>query len=193
MPYIQKRLYYLFTAYGAEYYTPEQVILQDTTGIYKNCYEECVFHDFYDYKIISKFTFKEVSRRHWGIYMPVFFNFPKTQSYRVVCKLISSIIKFLWEGKMSGFMEMQQILLTSQYYQIRLYKNKNRIVNINDIVYIIHLALGIDTDAIKNKLYANNRELLCKIWKYFYPDLKYLRPKHPKWVDENSGMLNLYL
>ena len=94
---------------------------------------------------------------------------------------------------MSGFMEMQQILLTSQYYQIRLYKNKNRIVNINDIVYIIHLALGIDTDAIKNKLYANNRELLCKIWKYFYPDLKYLRPKHPKWVDENSGMLNLYL
>ena len=78
MPYIQKRLGYIFTEYGVEYYTPEQVILQDTTAIYKNGYEGCMFHDFRDYKIISKFTMDVVSKHSWFIYMPVFFNFPKT-------------------------------------------------------------------------------------------------------------------
>ena len=93
---------------------------------------------------------------------------------------------------MSGYLDLQGIVLVSQYYQTRLYKEKNHIVNINDIVNIIHLSLGIDKDVIEDKLFANNRELLCKIWKYFYPDLKYLRPKHPKWVDYN-GLLNRYL
>ena len=88
-----------------EYYSPEQVILQDTVGIYKNCYEGCMFNDFHDYKIISKYTIDVVSRRNWFVYMPFFFNFPKTQSYRVVCKLISSIIKFMWGDKMSGYLE----------------------------------------------------------------------------------------
>ena len=104
MPYIQKRLGYIFTEYGVEYYTPEQVILQDTTN-YKNCYEGCMFYDFRDYKIISKFTMDVVSKRSWFIYMPFFFNFPKTQSYRVVCKLIGIILKFLWSDKMSGYLK----------------------------------------------------------------------------------------
>ena len=107
VPYIQKRLGYIFTECGAEYYSPEQVILEDTVYIftYGNDYELCEFNDFHDYKIISKTTIGEVSRRHWGINMFVFFNFPKTQSYRVVCKLISSILKFLWGDKMSGYLD----------------------------------------------------------------------------------------
>ena len=105
VPYIQKRLGYIFTECGAEYYSPEQVILQDTTSIYKNGYEGCMFHDFRDYKIISKFTMDVVSKRSWFIYMPFFFNFPKTQSYRVVCKLIGCILKFMWNGKVSGYLE----------------------------------------------------------------------------------------
>ena len=107
MPYIQKRLGYIFREYEAEYYSTEQVILQYDFYIspYGVTYEECMFNDFHDYKIISKYTIEFVSQRHWGIYMPVFFNFPKTQSYRVVCKLISSIIKFLWGDKMSGYLE----------------------------------------------------------------------------------------
>ena len=168
-----------------EYYSPEQVILQDLVYHYKNCYEGCMFHDFHDYKIISKYSMEALINRRFFIYIPFFFNFPKTQSYRVVCKLISSILKFLWEGKPSGYLKRQEIVLTSQYSGHYLEKKKNRIVNINDIVNIIHLSLGTDTkNIIKDKLYANNRELLCKIWKYFYPDLKFLRPNHPNWVDE---------
>ena len=170
--------------YGAEYYSTEQVILQDRIHLFGNGYKRCMFNDFHDYKIISKFTMDVVSQNHWCIYLPVFFNFPKTQSYRVVCKLFSSIIKFLWEGKLSSYLS-QEIFFTSQYcygnYNIK--KRENRIININDIVYIIYIALGIDINVIKDKLYANNRELLCKIWKYFYPDLKYLHDKHLKWVD----------
>ena len=80
VPYIQKRLGYIFTECGAEYYSPEQVILEDTVYIftYGNDYELCEFNDFHDYKIISKSTVEEVSKRSWFIYMPVFFNFPKT-------------------------------------------------------------------------------------------------------------------
>ena len=78
MPYIQKRLRYIFTEYGVEYYTPEQVILQNTTGIYKNDYEGCMFNDFHEYKIISKYTIDVVSQGRFFIYIPFFFNFPKT-------------------------------------------------------------------------------------------------------------------
>ena len=124
VPYIQKRLGYIFTEYEVEYYSPEQVILEDTVYIftYGKDYEGCVFNDFHDYKIISKTTIEEVSRRHWGIYMPVFFNFPKTQSYRVVCKLISIILKFLWKGKMFDYIDMHHIVLVTQYYQRSYYK-----------------------------------------------------------------------
>ena len=52
MPYIQKRLYYFFTAYGAECYSPEQVILQDELYNYFKGYVGCVFKDFHEYKII---------------------------------------------------------------------------------------------------------------------------------------------
>ena len=104
MPYIQKRLYYLFTEYGVEYYSPEQVILQDFIHLYKIDYKGCMFHDFHEYKIISE-DIEIDSQYRLFICMPVFFNFPKTQSYRVVCKLISSIIKFLWEGKISSYLE----------------------------------------------------------------------------------------
>ena len=100
--------------YGAEYYSPEQVILQDRVHLFGNGYKRCMFNDFHDYKIISKFTMDVVSQNHWCIYLPVFFNFPKTQSYRVVCKLISSIIKFLWDGKLSSYLS-QEIFFTSQY------------------------------------------------------------------------------
>ena len=98
-------------------------------------------------------------------------------------------MKFLWEGKVSGYLE-KELILTSLYYQrgYYIYKEKNRIVNISDIINIIHLSLRIQKDIVKDKL-SNNRELLCKIWKYFYPDLKYLRPKHPKWVDEIRSLM----
>ena len=59
MPYIQKRLYYLFTAYGAECYSPEQVILQDELYNYFNGYGGCVFKDFHEYKIISEHPYKK--------------------------------------------------------------------------------------------------------------------------------------
>lgn len=114
VPYIQKRLYYIFTEYGAEYYSTGQVILEDLNINYKNGYKGCMFNDFHDYKIISKSNIKTLNYRSWYIYMPVFFNFPKTQSYRVVCKLISNIIKFLWEDKLSSYLERQTLILTTQ-------------------------------------------------------------------------------
>ena len=80
MPYIQKRLYYIFTEYGAEYYNPGQVILQDLIYHYNNSYKGCMFHDFHDYKIIyiSEDNIDIDSYHEFLIYMPVFFNFPKT-------------------------------------------------------------------------------------------------------------------
>ena len=105
VPYIQKRIGYIFTECGAEYYSPEQVILQDEISVYINGYEGCMFNDFHNYKIVSPVGIKEVIRRHRCICMPFFFNFPKTQAYRVVCKLIGCILKFMWNGKVSGYLE----------------------------------------------------------------------------------------
>ena len=118
MPYIQKRLYYFFTAYGAECYSPEQVILQDELYNYFKGYVGCVFKDFHEYKIISEHPYK----KYMYIYMPVFFNFPKTLSYRVVCKLISSILKFLWSDKMSGYLEFHGIVFRTKYCLYYIYK-----------------------------------------------------------------------
>ena len=80
MPYIQKRLGYIFTEYGVEYYNPGQVILQDMVYHSDNGYKGCMFRDFHDYKIISISgdTTDIDSYYEFLIYMPVFFNFPKT-------------------------------------------------------------------------------------------------------------------
>jgi hypothetical protein len=92
----------------------------------------------------------------------------------------------MWEDMPSLYLSHLDIFLTTQYCpgsSYWIYKRGVQIVCINDIINFIHLALGIDIDVIKDKLYANNKKLLCKIWKYFYPNLKYLRPEHPNYVE----------
>ena len=107
------------------------------------------------------------------VYLPVFFNFPEGKSYKSICKFVSSIINCLWNTKTAEQFEYKDFFLgninVNEYCY--LYKSDNhhtvKIANLIDIIYLSFPEK--DRQTIKKELFADDKQLLYKLWKYFYP------------------------
>ena len=137
-----------------------------------NGYEGCTFRDYYDYKLISKKNKWEDTIKSLPVYLPVFFNLPKMNSYKSVCKFVSSIINCLWNTKTAEQLDYKDFLLGNIKVNenCHLYKTEKRTVTIANLIDILYLTFPEkDRQTIKKELYADDRQLLYKLWKCFYP------------------------
>ena len=135
-------------------------------------YEGCTFRDYYDYKLISKKNKWEDTIKLLPVYLPVFFNLPEVKSYKSICKFVNSIINCLWNTKTAEQLEYKDFLFgnINVNENCYLYKTDNHTVTITSLIDILYLSFpGKDRQTIKKELYADDRQLLYKLWKCFYP------------------------